>query len=51
MIVVLPVEDAIPFSFLVMASAPAATTASVAAPSASVASPLISVWWTRQARD
>jgi hypothetical protein len=38
-IIVLLVEDAIPFSFLLMASAPAATSASAAAPSASAAAP------------
>jgi uncharacterized membrane protein len=44
MIVVLLMEDAIPFSFLMMASAPAATSASAAAP-------LTLMWWTRRARD
>jgi hypothetical protein len=48
-IIVLLVKDTIPFSFLLMASAPAATSASASAPSASAAAPLIRVWWTRWA--
>jgi hypothetical protein len=36
-VVVLLVEDAVPFSFLLMASAPAATSASATAPSACAA--------------
>jgi hypothetical protein len=51
MIIILLVEDAIPFSFLMMASAPATTPASAAAPSAPTVTPLIGMWWTRQARD
>jgi hypothetical protein len=51
MIIVLLVEDAIPFSFLMMASAPAATSASAAAPSASATAPLVQMWWTRRAGD
>jgi hypothetical protein len=49
MIIVLLMEDAIPFYFLMMALAPAVTSAS--APSAPAAAPLIRMWWTRRARD
>jgi hypothetical protein len=41
MIIILLVEDAVPFSFLVVASAPAVTSVSAAALSASAAAPLI----------
>jgi hypothetical protein len=51
MIVVLLMEDVVPFSFLMMASAPAATSAPAAASSASATAPLIRMWWTRRARD
>jgi hypothetical protein len=44
-------EDAVPFSFLMMASPPAATSAPAATFSASVVAPLIRMWWTRRARD
>jgi hypothetical protein len=43
-IIVLLVENAVPFSFLLMAYA--ATYASAAAPFASAAAPLTQVWWT-----
>jgi hypothetical protein len=49
-IVVLLVEDVVPFSFLLMALASAVTSTSAAAPSASVAAPLVPVWWTRRAQ-
>jgi hypothetical protein len=51
MVIVFLMENAVPFSFLMVASAPAATSASTAASSASAASPLIRVWWTRRVRD
>jgi hypothetical protein len=44
-------EDVIPFSFLMIASAPSAPSASAAAPSAHAAAPLVRMCWTRQARD
>jgi hypothetical protein len=44
-------ENAIPLSFLMVASAPAATPASATTSPASAASPLIRVWWTRRVRD
>jgi hypothetical protein len=47
MVIVFLMENAIPFSFLMVASAPA----SAAASPASAASPLIRVWWTRRVRD
>jgi hypothetical protein len=46
-VIVFLVENTIPFSFLVVASAPASASASPAP----VASPLIGVWWTRWVRD
>jgi hypothetical protein len=51
MVIVFLMENAIPLSFLMMASAPAVTPASAAASPASAASPLIRVWWTRRVRD
>jgi hypothetical protein len=50
-VIVFLMENAIPFSFLMVASAPASTPASAVASPASAASPLIRVWWTRQVRD
>jgi hypothetical protein len=51
MVVVLLMEDAVPFSFLMMASAPTATSAPDAASSASATAPLARMRWTRRARD
>jgi uncharacterized membrane protein YbhN (UPF0104 family) len=48
-IIVLLVEDTVPFSVLLMASPPVVTSASAAAPSASVSTPSIRVWLTRRA--
>jgi hypothetical protein len=47
------VENTIPFSFLIVASAPAATptSASASASPTLAASPLIGVWWTMRFRD
>jgi hypothetical protein len=41
MIIILLIEDAIPFSFLMMVSAPTTTSASATAPSAPPAAPFI----------
>jgi hypothetical protein len=51
MVIVFLMENAIPLSFLKVASAPAAPLASAAASPASAASPLIRVCWTRRVRD
>jgi hypothetical protein len=51
MVIIFLVENTIQFSFLIVASAPAATPASASASPASAASPLIGVWWTRLVRD
>jgi hypothetical protein len=51
MVIVFLMENAIPLSFLMLASAPAATPASAAASPASAASPLTGVWWARRVGD
>jgi hypothetical protein len=51
MVIVFLMENEIPLSFLMVASAPAATPASTTASPAFAASPLIRVWWTRWVRD
>jgi hypothetical protein len=51
MVIVFLMENAVPFSFFMVASTPAATSASATASPASAASPLIQVWWTRRVRD
>jgi hypothetical protein len=51
MVIVFLMENAVPFSFLMVASAPVVTFASAATSPASAASPLIQVWWTRRVRD
>jgi hypothetical protein len=51
MAIVFLMENAIPLSFLMLASAPAVTPASAAASPASAASPLTVVWWTRWVGD
>jgi hypothetical protein len=50
-VIVFLVENTIPFSFLIVASAHATTSASATASPAPAASPLIGVRWTRRVRD
>jgi hypothetical protein len=50
-VIIFLVENTIPFSFLIVASAPASTPTSTSASPAPAASPLIGVRWTRRVRD